>query len=214
MSHANDICTEERFLRDVRDHVMEVVRDDGVSRHVRFKVPGTYCMHFDLITWPGYLCYTGDMGSYVFRRLEDMFEFFRTDRTHGSLRDGKTLAINPGYWGEKLEAVDRHDGFKAFSLDAFKTRVQERLAEFSESLSEEDKAALLEEVEEQVLGVDDEHEAIAAIRGFETGRRVFNALFDDFWECSCMEYSYRFIWCCYALAWGIQKYDEAKGGAA
>ena len=75
---------DEQFLRDVAEHTMTVIREDGVSRHIRFAKPGTSCMHFDLITWPGYLCYTGDMGTYVFQRLTDMFEFFRTDREYKS----------------------------------------------------------------------------------------------------------------------------------
>ena len=87
-------CTEQIFLRDISMHQMSVLRDDGVNRHIRFKTPGTNSMYFDIITWPGFLCYTGDMGTYVFRRLEDMFQFFRTDREHMTLRDGATLAIN------------------------------------------------------------------------------------------------------------------------
>ena len=87
------ICPEAIFLRDVAEHEMIVVRDDGVHRHIRFKKPGTSCMHFDLITWPGYLCYTGDMGTYVFSRLTDMFEFFRTDREYMRLREGQTLRV-------------------------------------------------------------------------------------------------------------------------
>ena len=94
MSHSP---SQEEFQKDVSQHGVTIIRDDGVNRHIRFKRPGTMCMHFDLITWPGYLCYCGDMGTYVFSRLEDMFEFFRTDRD-----------INPGYWAEKLQAVDNH----------------------------------------------------------------------------------------------------------
>lgn len=67
----------ETFTRDIAKHEIEVIRDDGVDRHLRFRRPGTMSMHFDILTWPGYLCYTGDMGSYVFRRTEDMLEFFR-----------------------------------------------------------------------------------------------------------------------------------------
>lgn len=84
----SDQCTEKRFLGDVAKHQMTILRDDGVNRHVRFKQPNSSNMFFDLITWPGCLCYTGDMGTYVFRRLEDMFEFFRTDREHQHLKDG------------------------------------------------------------------------------------------------------------------------------
>ena len=71
------------FLNDVKDHQMTIVRDDNIGRHLRFSKPGTSCMSFDLITWPGYLCCTGDMGTYVFKRLPDMFEFFRTKSNEG-----------------------------------------------------------------------------------------------------------------------------------
>lgn len=89
--------SHESFMRDVATHEMTVFRDDGLYRHIRFRRPNTMRTHFDLITYPGYLCYSGDMGTYVFSRLDDMFEFFRTDRD-----------INPGYWSEKLQAVDNH----------------------------------------------------------------------------------------------------------
>ena len=91
--------TEADFLKDVAAHEMEILRDDGVYRHIRFKKPGTWCMHFDLVTWPGYLAYSGDMGCYVFSRLNDMFEFFRTDREYLQ-RDGRQLCINLCYWSE------------------------------------------------------------------------------------------------------------------
>jgi hypothetical protein len=35
-------------------------------------------------------------------------------------------------------------------------------------------------------------------------------VFEDFREVDCEEYTHRFLWCCYALAWGIEKYDAAK----
>lgn len=77
------------FERDVAEHQMQVLRDDRLYRHLLFKKPGTGCYHFNIVTYPGTLVYTGDMGSFVFQRLEDMFEFFRSDADRG---DG----INPG----------------------------------------------------------------------------------------------------------------------
>lgn len=98
--------TEESFLKDVAGHQMTVVSENGVHRHVRFKKPSTGNMHFDLITWPGYLAYSGDMAAQEF---------------------------------------ESSDGFR----------------------------------------------------------------FTDFWEVDSTEYTFRFIWCCYALAWGIRQYDAA-----
>ena len=45
----------------------------------------------------------GDIGDFVFRRLNDMFEFFRDD-------DAGKLRINPGYWAEKCTAADTRRG--------------------------------------------------------------------------------------------------------
>ena len=62
--------TVARFQHDIATHQVVILRDDGVYRHIRFKRPTTMCMHFDLVTWPGYLCYSGDMGCFVFSRLD------------------------------------------------------------------------------------------------------------------------------------------------
>ena len=201
-------CNESSFLKDVAKHEMVIVRADGVNRHVRFAQPGTYNMHFDLITWRGYLCYTGDMGTYVFKRLDDMFHFFRTDREHLHLRDGKTLAINPSYWGEKLQAVDSSDGYRKWSKEKFESRIREAFEEWIAEREQPDLDELRAQFQDEVLDVLDHggmENAYSAALSFEVGGQY---PFQDWWEVNTDEYSYRFMWCCYALAWGVQKYDE------
>lgn len=200
--------TEQSFLKDVADHLMTVLRDDGVYRHIRFKQPGTNCMYFDLMTWPGFLCYSGDMGCYVFRRLEDMFEFFRTDRLHQPDR-GQTLFINPSYWAEKVEAEERNEGVKKYSADKFRRKIEEWTVEACKEVDVSDAERLRQEIDECVLCNADEGEQVAmgSAIGFEFEG---NSVFQDFWEADLKEYTYRFIWCCYALAWGIQRYDQGK----
>lgn len=82
------------FVLDAHAHTMTVLRDDGPYRHLRFATPGTRMYAYDLITWPGSLCFQGDYGTWVFSRQEDMFAFFAQD----------TGDINPGYWAEKVTA--------------------------------------------------------------------------------------------------------------
>lgn len=203
-------CTEQRFLSDVASHEIHVLHDDGVHRHIRFKRPQTRCYSFDLITWPGYLCYTGDMGTFVFERLEDMFEFFRTDRVHSNARGDTRFAINPSYWGGKLQAIDCQDGYKNFSMEAFAAAVKDDFDIYTESeegLSQKDKDDLWSDVLGTVLYAEDKCSAVEAIRRFR--HHEHGDIFTDF-EHDTSEYSLRFIWCCYALAWGIQKYDETK----
>jgi hypothetical protein len=154
------------------------------------------------------------MGTYVFSRLDDMFEFFRTDRLHS--RNGDSLAINPSYWGEKLQAIDRGDGYKKWSADRFNQIVKEQLVEWwrESGLDREGRKRLREEVTSDVLDhcFDDDsgHFAMQAAFSFETeiGGRKFE--FVDFFDHQFEEYSYRFIWCCYAIAWGVKHYDEQQ----
>jgi hypothetical protein len=229
--------TEEEFLKNIAKHEMNVLKDDGVYRHIRMKQPGSFNMWFDIVTWPGFLAYTGDMGAFVFTRLEDMFQFFRSDWINDR-KDGK-IRINPSYWGEKLEAVDRNGrtgSYREFSEDRFKEHVEDVITEWIQECpieyesSEEEEAEqrkkfeteLRKAVEEEVyrnLG-DGEHEARRALNEFSFSpeenrfyREPHKYEFRDTWEWDCEEYTFRFTWCCYALAWSIRKYDEMKTGA-
>lgn len=86
---------DSRFLMDTAFHRLEIIRDDGLYRHLRMQQPGTSNYYYDVITWPGYLTVTGDMGTWTFSRIADMFDFF------GAWEGG----INTHYWSEKLELV-------------------------------------------------------------------------------------------------------------
>lgn len=208
----NYACTEELFLEDVTRHGMTVLRDDGVHRHIRFKRPDGSAYWFDLITWPGTLCIDGDCGTYVFRRMDDMFQFFRTDQDYAS-RNGKTLGINLGYWSEKLVSKSKR-GVTEFSEERFKDAVKDEFDQWveSEEPSDADKAELWEEIEDNVLSYveDGEHDAIRAAMSFSNETLGFEMA--DFYEHDCREYTYHFIWCCYAIAWGVKTYDAAAAG--
>ncbi len=219
----NDVLIEDRFLADVKDHQMTIIKEDGVHRHVRFAQPRSSCMRFDLITWPGHLCYTGDMGTYVFTRLFDMFEFFR--------RAKKDYAIDFRYWAEKVEAADKGDGVKKFSFEKFTREINDWIDRREEEYKPDDdepeqielhKAAfveLREAIKDDVLSADENDvRAFDAANDFEHSGDAWQAAFGpkskfafyDFWEVDLTEYTHRFVWCCYALAWGIKQYDAAK----
>ena len=101
------------FLRDTAEHRVEILHDDGVYRLLRCRKPKTMAYGFDIVTWPGHLAISGDMGSGLFARLPDMFEFFRQP-------DDGPLRINPDYWHEKLEADCRRAEAHRFSPERFR----------------------------------------------------------------------------------------------
>ncbi len=80
-------------------HKMTIELDTGLHRSIRFAKPGTNLYAFRLTTWPGHLCISGDLETFVFARLPDMFEFFIRSEDPAAT----PLRINPGYWHEKLQ---------------------------------------------------------------------------------------------------------------
>lgn len=205
----NEVLPE--FLKNIADHKMVVMTDAPYHRHIVFKRPQSSVYRFEIVTWPGYLCICGDMGTYVFCRLEDMFQFFRPDK-----RDKGELPINLGYWAEKLQAADPHSGYKEFSKRLFTEVVREEYKEHIADIEGTEYAeALWEELEDEVLShVDDgEHDAMHAAFDFRfsySGYPDFD--FQDFWEHNLREYTYHYIWICYAIVWAIKQYDRYKGG--
>lgn len=189
-------CTKERFLSDVSKHSIEVLKDDGVYRHLKFTNNGSQVYRFDLITWPGYLCICGDMGEQVFSRVNDMFTFFRSE--------SDDLKINTGYWAEKSRAGE----VSVFSGDMFEEWLSDWHSGFTEGWEEAQKDGLWAEIESEVFGASNEYEAYDNVSRFtsEDGHEI---------DCSdgirCIEKSHHFVWRLWAIVWGIKSYDAKKG---
>lgn len=199
--------TEEQFLKDVAKHQLTVMHDEDSRRHLRFQIPGTICMSFDIITWPGYLCYTGDMGTFVFSRLRDMFDFFRMEgKDRHYLK--RHLAINPHYWAEKIEAADKHGGVTEYSPQKFEREVRRWLKKDRRGEGKTPKK-LWDAVEDDVLSEAHNGEYAARLACTQFCLEGYEDVFQDFWEIDLHEYTHHFLWCCYALVWGIQQYDRA-----
>lgn len=214
MPHKAETPTHEEFLQQVERHQLSVKLDDGLHRHLQLKEPGNSNRYFGIVTWPGYLAYYGDMGSYSFSRVEDMFTFFRRDMD---------ASIDFHYWSEKLQSVDAScgrstasDSITEFSRERFEECIGNEFKNYLENrdvLSDDEKSRLWRRITREVLeSPDNTGDAIRVAIDFEhDGRQVF----PDFYEYSqsITEYTYRFIWCCYAIRWAIHQYDRAKAGA-
>lgn len=189
--------TGDRFKQDVKDHVMTIIQDLGNYRHIKFAEPGTWCYGFHITTWPGYLCFSGDMGCFVFSRITDMFEFFRVDK------NDYNRGINPGYWSEKVQAADRNGGYEKFSIDYAIEQIKDYVTDDDPDRLPE---GLMEALEENVFNCETEQDFREDLDRFEhKGFRFY-----DSWEFDFNEYTHHFLWCCHALLWAIKLYDEEK----
>lgn len=203
-------CTFERFTKSVAEHQLTIHRDDGLFRHLTVKKPNSSNMHYNITTWPGYLCMSGDMGCFVFSRVPDMFQFFR----------GKPDEINPQYWQEKLQAGAGYEGARAiseeFDVDAYDKRIDEYLAAFVEDLDPNDA-----DEAEQIAGAtaavkdfkkwreDSEWDVISRINNWDSSDAGGLEL-NDFFEGRLDKFTFHYIWCCFAIVHAIAMYDAAK----
>jgi len=200
---------EQIFLKDVSTHKMQILRDDGTYRHIKFSREKSYAYSFTLITWPGHLCISGDMGTYVFARIHDMFDFFIMDKNNFNYSKEKKLSINSGYWSEKVISIDKTSGIKEYSEELFQANIKEYFDTYWEEPEDckTEKEKCWEKIKENVLFYsDNEQTAYDAACNFEYN----DFQFTDFWERSSQEYTYHYIWNLYAIVWGILTY---KGGA-
>jgi hypothetical protein len=206
---------EKRFVESTENHQMTVLNNDGLYRHIRFKKPNTSIDFFDLITWPNHLCITGDMGSFLFSRAEDMFSFFRRPE----------LEINPQYWAEKCISQSLFgNGIRQFSKEVFEKAVtcefknhlecKRRYVDLSDPVEikkfGQEMRELWSGIQEDVFGSENDWEAMDSIYRFDCP----DGLFQDFWETTITEYTFHFLWALYAIVWGISQYDITTKKAA
>lgn len=205
-------CTFELFQKDTAEHQLTVLLDEGLHRNLRVGKPHRIACHYNITTWPGYLCISGDMGCFVFQRTDDMFSFFR----------GKPDEINPGYWQEKVQAGAGFEGADAITAEpdfaAYDKRLMDYLNDFIDGLDPD-----VEEDAEKIA------EATAAVEEFKSSREssewdIVSRINDwdanlaggmeleDFWEGrrGLQKFRFHYIWCCYAIVHAIALYDAIK----
>lgn len=181
---------------NIENHELSILHNEGLHRYMVFSNKGQNAYRVNITTWPGYLCISGDMGTYVFSRLPDMLSFFNED------------GINPGYWSEKCVSMDKYSKIEEFSIDKFNSNVLTYLKDFIEEdcWNKEDLDKLSNDIVSELdylalrFGTNEEYAFYnwANEYGFKNkDDDMFE--FIDFWDYDCNDYSYGFIWCCYAI---------------
>lgn len=177
---------KKEFDNAVKNHVMTIELDQDIHRSILFKIPNDSELYFRINTWAGHLSISGDVGTYVFSRLDDMFEFFRDK------------PVNLNYWSEKLEAPNhRSDDVKEWNENDFLKALR---SDLEGNHTEND----INEILDDFIDVSShEHEAWKAACDHE-------AISDEFgMDSSFKRFTARYIWICCAIVWAISEYDKA-----
>lgn len=193
--------TRRRFLRHVTNHQLTVAHEDGLYRHLRFRDPKSSFYWFDLITWPGNLAIRSDMGDFLFSRSRDMFDFF-----------GGGWGVDPGYWAEKVTAGEP----RKYAVGLLYQHLVEVLEDYAEDGNPDRRfEAQLEfwrRIEADVL--DDfygtEHSEEAARDALRELDEHSASVIGETWEWELRDFSVQYLWCCFAIRWGIEAYDRSR----
>lgn len=186
--------SHQGFLADTDGHVMQVLHDDRLYRHLFFNAPGNSLYWYEIVTWPGALTVRGGMGTFTFSRTEDMFEFF----TGGY--------INPGYWAEKIPSESR-DAAHRHDEGSVTRRVTSYWNEHKDGFSTEQQETIWADIDMEILGAT-ASDAIAthhALTNFNTEGFEFQ----NVWEWDFKDWSAQYLWSCHAIMAGIRQYKAA-----
>ena len=198
----------DRFVSDTPEHVMTIALDQDLYRHLKFRAPNTGMYWFDVITWPGKLVVNGDMGTYTFSRLPDMFEFF------GGRKPGY---VNEGYWAEKLVAVDKQSPPREFDEALFRQRVLEDFWQTREDFDPSEARQIWQAIRDQIFDdYADRHDSRAChelLNHFVSPVSGFG--YSDSWDWGDFDgYGLHFVWNLHAITHAIRTYRAAKAVAA
>lgn len=233
------IEARSRAIKAIAKHEVHIEHDEGVFRSILFKAPGTSNYHFRLVTWPGHLAISGDIGDFIFAREHDMFGWFATDHDWAAM----PLKINPVYWGQKVQAAskmsirDGSNGVSEIKTDVEAVRramvawfrgiyLSEWDAVYSSSNDEcyrmRGWAELRDFLETDIYEDAPVAETIRMIDGFSLSGHMFKdgdtrryeTDYSDYGDFARSEYTNTFLMCCEAILWGIKRYAQTKEGRA
>lgn len=187
------------FDEATQDHQLTVVHDDGLYRQLRCRKPGTNIWDWDVITWPGHLAVTGDLGSFTFAREQDMLlQFF-----HGL--DAKR-GIDTRYWLEKCIAWDQHTPRRVLCSQYVKQHYRDDLDGYSNDDSTYDMPQERHSKWRQALELADEHDETTNIHEMLTF--LMNNIDPDAWDWNITKPGYRALNVCLLIAWTHDRYRE------
>lgn len=181
-SHREQVMSDVRgqFAINIANHTVKAIKCDGLHRHYLCRNPKSGSYWFEVVTWPGVLCISGDIGDYVFRRTDDMLEFM------------KSAASSISYAAEKCIAAGR-EGIKKFSEELLAEVLDEHLSEHPED------SETIDEIRQEFRMYGSEHDALRAM--FESD------LWGS--ELPTLEtYTHHFLWCLEAIKWLCVKLES------
>lgn len=195
----NEKMVKDRIGKDLAEHVVTLKHAHGFYRHWRCQKPQSWFMGFDIVTWPGSLCYTGDMGDYLFQRTEDMIAFMKPGPKECSYLASKCVAGK--------------DQIKEWSEERFDEILKERLREGKTFRVMRQGSFRDESVKQAIVEIRRTYREYS--HRFDAEKAMYESgLWDGCDLPSCEVYTMNFWWCLHAIQWFCEKLDANQTAKA
>jgi hypothetical protein len=181
--------------KDLKNHQVHIKKSDGLYTHYRCRQQDLWCYGFDIITWPGSFCITGDMGTYIFQRTENMMDFMTS------------ACRSPSYAKEKCVAYS--SPLEVFSFQLFEKDLKERLKNCKEY--DNSQANVFEEEIENII-----HEIKANSREQDESfciELLYDSLIYSTYDGDSLDYrelDWVFLWNLEAIQWFLSNKDKVN----
>lgn len=189
------------FLKRSEKLQMTIVKDDGVFRHLSFRDPEHNHGWFTVTTFPGHLVVVGDYGSYVFARVEDMFEFFRGGAD-----------TDPGYCASKALAEDVEEDRRCWVYDWDKLR-EEVSTDFYDYITYDNRPedeTQKEDWEMELYDFLDQCEYEEGYLSTDSTELDDSGFVYERTNYNPYSMSYSYLWTHAAVSWAVEQYDKEK----
>lgn len=217
--------TTETFIKSTEDVEIEVLLDNGIYRHLKFKSPSSSIVDFEICTYPDHLVISGDHGCFTFKEKGDLFNFFRRDVV---LCGTPSIPTHDDYWTSKVISEstivggihETNANVISATLDQcvkdaisegltfWESAVQENYDDYDDFIS-----SVKDELEDAISSIDVNNFEWLTLIEFESeiasGLKPFSELSYDCGK----ELTHQFQYCCKAIVWGIHVFEEKKGAS-
>ncbi|ELP5901891.1 hypothetical protein QTV49_003892 [Vibrio vulnificus] len=217
--------TTETFIKSIEDIELEVLLDNGIYRHLKFKSPSSTIVDFEVCTYPDHLVFSGDHGCFTFKEKGDLFDFFRRDVV---LSGTPSIPTHDDYWTSKVISEstivggihETNTNVISATLEQFvESAISDGLT-FWESTDQGNYddyddfiSSVKDELEDAISSVDVNSFDWLNLIEFESeivsGLKPFSEISYDCGK----ELTPQFQYCCKAIVWGIHAFEEKKGAS-
>ena len=192
----------ENASRAFADHVVTQNVNQGLYRHWRCQKPGAGMYHFNVITEPGRLIVTGDIGTLILCREQDMLPWARRAMDDPYYMAGKCQAPEPYAWSSDvcrdwLER-ERRDVLHDLAIDEEAARKEGEELTAKERKKYTDLLDKIAKLAEEVEG--GEHAFTQAVHD--------SGLVDGCDWPRLETFTPNFLWCREALRWFLERTKE------